>query len=420
MLPDDYQMLDFWRWGEQVDVVAIDHYLNATGVPGSVDVAFGADRARSFNGGRPWLLMEQATSTIRPAGDLVVAKEPGRLLRDSLAYLARGSDSVLVFQWRASRAGSELHHAAMVPHAGPDTRVFREVTALGSTLARLGEIVGSAPRARVAILWDADARWALELPVTPSSHLRYVPALRDTHRALWRAGVLTDFARIDDDLARYVVVFAPSLYLLSRAAAESLARYVEAGGHLVVGCCSGVVDERHHAWLGGFPGGLMAALGVRVEEFHPIEPGRTVPLADGGTGRLWSEDLTCHEAEVLVTYRGGVLDGKPAITRRRHGVGTGWYVSTSLSEDSAAGLVRRVLASAGIEPELPGAPEDVEAVRRYAEDGRSWLFVFNHGSAVAEVAATGHELLTDRWVSGALVLEPGAVAVVREPVQVFP
>ncbi|WP_037568874.1 beta-galactosidase [Phaeacidiphilus oryzae] len=415
MLPDGYQMLDFWRWSAEVDVVAIDHYLNATGVAGTIDVAFGADRARSFNRNRPWLLMEQAVSTMWPGhGEMVTAKEPGRLLRDSLAYVARGSDSVLAFQWRASRGGSELHHAAMVPHAGADTRVFREVAALGRTLSGLDEIVGSTVRASVAILWDADTRWALELPVTPSRHLRYVPALRDTHAALWRAGAVADFARYEDDLSRYAVVFAPSAYLLSPAAAKSLASYVEGGGHLVLGCFSGVVDERYQAWLGGFPGGLLEALGVRVEEFHPLAPGQTVALTDGATGQLWSEDLATHGAEVLAGYRGGVLDGKPAITRHTHGEGTGWYVSTFLNEGSTDRLVRRVLDAAGVRPELPGAPEGVEAVRRHGSDGRSWLFLFNHTDNTATVPAHGRELLTGAHIEGALRLAPLEVAVIRE------
>lgn len=415
MLPDNYQVLDFWRWSAEVDVVAIDHYLNATGIAGTTDVAFAADRARSFNRGRPWLLMEQAVGTIWPGhGEMVVAKEPGRMVRDSLAYVARGSDSVLAFQWRAGRGGSELHHSAMVPHAGADTRLFREVSELGKTLSGLGEIAGSTVRARAAILWDADSRWALELPVTPSRHLKYVPALRDLHAAVWRAGVTTDFARYEDDLSGYAVVFAPSLYQLSPAAAESLARYVAGGGQLVVGCFSGVVDDRHLAWLGGFPGGLRDVLGVRVEEFHPLAPGQPVTLTGGLTGRLWSEDLSSHGAEVLATYQDGPLEGKPAITRHTHGAGTGWYVSTIPDEPTADRLIRQVFDAAGVERELPGAPAQVEALRRHGTDGQSWLFLFNHGAAAAVVAVTGHELLTGSSVEGSLRLAPAGVAVIRE------
>lgn len=123
ILPD-YQVIDPWAWRREVDVVAVNHYLSCTGPDGHADIAFAADRARSWAGGRPWLLMEQATR-LAYAGSRVLSRPPGRMLRDSLGYLARGSDSVLFFQWRASRAGAEMWHSAMLPHAGPGTAAFR-------------------------------------------------------------------------------------------------------------------------------------------------------------------------------------------------------------------------------------------------------------------------------------------------------
>ena len=71
-----YQNLDLWAFGREVDLVAIDHYPDAPGIDAAADTAFGGDRARSFAGGRPWLLMEQGTSTVY-ARDRTLAKEPG-------------------------------------------------------------------------------------------------------------------------------------------------------------------------------------------------------------------------------------------------------------------------------------------------------------------------------------------------------
>ena len=70
--------------------------------------------------GGAWLLMESATSAVnwQPVN---VAKRPGELLVDSLRHVARGADGVGFFQWRASRAGGEKFHSALVPHAGPDS-----------------------------------------------------------------------------------------------------------------------------------------------------------------------------------------------------------------------------------------------------------------------------------------------------------
>ncbi len=87
----------------------------------------------------------------------------------SYQAIARGSDSVMFFQWRASRAGYEKFHSAMLPHGGPTTRGFQEVVALGRELPRVSAVVGGRIRSDVALLWDFDAWAALEGPVHPLS-----------------------------------------------------------------------------------------------------------------------------------------------------------------------------------------------------------------------------------------------------------
>jgi beta-galactosidase len=126
-----------------------------------------------------------------------------------------------------------------------------------------------------------------------------------------------------------------------------------------------------------------------VEEFAPpAEPsvtGGAVPTLAieglaAGTAEEWGEIVRVDDAEVLAAFVGGMLDGRPAITRRRDG-GTAWYVATA-PQDLAA-VVDAVLAEAGVLPEVPDLPEEVEAVRR---GGR--LFLLNHGEQPVEVRGT--------------------------------
>jgi len=412
MLPD-YQILDAWAWGRETDVVAVDHYLSSAGLDGVVDIAFCGDRARSWGGGRPWLLMEQATNLIY-AGDRILAKEPGRMLRDTLGYLARGSDSALFFQWRASPAGAEMFHAAMVPHAGPDSRVFREVADLGQVIERLGEVAGAAVAAQAGVVWDPDSWWAMESQRFTSADLSYTDEVRAAHAALWRAGVVTDFVRQDAGLSAYPLVLAPALYLTSDAGIGALTRYVAGGGHLVMSLASGMVDGRNHAHRGGTPGGLRDVLGIWVEEFCPLPRDAAVTLSDGAAGTVWSERVRTATAEVVASYAEGPLAGEPAITRNAYGDGVAWYVSTRLPAPARDRLIGEVLAAAGVGPVVPGAPPGLEAVRRHGENGRTWLFVLNHADRASLVPARGTELLSGRRVNGVLEVAPAGVAVVRE------
>ena len=197
----DWVPVDHQRWAQDLDLVAIDHYPFVPGIEAAQQTAFHADLARSWARGKPWLLMEQAWSTVRNSDNRLIAKGPGEMTRHSLSHVARGSRGAMFFQWRASRGGAEQYHAALVPHAGAETAVFRETMALGQLLGQLGEVDGASVEAPVAILWDAQAWWALLGPGLPSPDLRYVESLYAAHRALWKAGISADFVAPGDDLS---------------------------------------------------------------------------------------------------------------------------------------------------------------------------------------------------------------------------
>ncbi|MFG2728287.1 beta-galactosidase [Streptomyces canus] len=409
MLPA-YQNVDLWALARELDIVSSDQYPSSPGVDAAADVAFHADRARSLGGGRPWLLMEQGTSTVYD-GDRILAKDTGDILRHTLGHIARGSEGALFFQWRQSRAGAETWHSAMVPHAGPDSRIFREVTQTGEAVARLGELAGSTVSAPVAVLHDPDAWWALGVDGLPSAELDYHPAMERAHRTLWDAGVTVDFAHPEHELSRYPLVIAPALFLLSDKSADNLRRYVEGGGTLLVQHASGYVDDRLHARLGGYPAApLREALGIRVEEYRPLRRDERITLSDGTQGTAWSESLHAEGAETLATYTHGMLTGSPALTRNRFGTGHGWYLSTRLDDAGYGALVARLLDETGVGPETPGLPSQVEAVTRHAADGRRWRFLINHSAEPVALPEPAHDLLTDAL---AHELPPGGCAVVR-------
>jgi beta-galactosidase len=408
-----FKPVDYWAWAPELDLVSNDHYLLGEDPLAHVDLALAGDLSRSLAGGAPWLLMEHSTSAVNwQARNL--AKRPGQLRRNSLAHVARGADGVLFFQWRQSRAGAEKFHSGMVPHAGTGTRIWREVVELGGELERVAEVKGSRVDAEVALLWDWEAWWAAELDAHPSTDLSYLELVRDHHTALWRLGVTADLAQPGTDLERYRLVLAPSLYLLSDAAAANLRGFVEGGGSLLVQFFSGIVDQHDHVRPGGYPGALRELLGVHVEEFCPLPAGGRVRLDDGSTGSLWSEVVHAERAEVLARYADGPAAGGPAVTRN----GSAWYVSTRLAGDDLQRLLGAVCNHAGVAPVGGSAPpEGVELVRRRSpgEDRpASWLFAINHGERPATVEATGVELLTGVEVGGRLALPGGAVAIVRE------
>src|SRR5699024_12784275 len=119
--------------------------------------------------------------------DRSVAKARGEMARNSLSRLARGAAGVMFFQSRAPKTGAEKFHSAMVRHAGPDSRVFREVCELGATLQDLAPVRGSRGGADIAILYDWESQWAQDLPWRPSVDLGHRQPTPSWYGRLWRA-----------------------------------------------------------------------------------------------------------------------------------------------------------------------------------------------------------------------------------------
>ncbi|WP_224274556.1 beta-galactosidase [Nocardioides lacusdianchii] len=406
--------MDYLRWGRELDVVSNDHYVIAAEGDAHRELAFSADLTRGTADGKPWLLMEHSTSAVnwQPRNR---AKKPGEMIRNSLSHVAHGADAVLFFQWRASRAGAEKFHSGLLPHAGTDTRQWREVVELSRVLDAVQDVTGSTARNQAAILFDYEAWWGCELDSHPSVDVRYRDRAEDLHRALSAQGVGVDVVHPSADLSAYRLVVVPTLYLVSDETVASIEAAAEAGATVVVTYFSGIVDEHDHIRLGGYPGAFRDLLGVRTTEFLPLLTGEQVKVEGlGGTvgADTWAEDLELAGAEAVATYADGPAAGLPAITRRDAGRGTAWYVATRLDPAGTDRLVERLVAEAGLE-QLPGAAPDVEVTRRVGDDA-SWLFVINHGDADAPVPVHGQELVTGRAVEGDLVVPAGGVAVVRE------
>ena len=380
-------VLDYDDWGDEVDFVSNDHYF----IPGEAhldELAFSASLVDGIARKDPWFLMEHSTSAVNWR-EINYRKEPGQLVRDSLAHVAMGADAVCYFQWRQSKAGAEKFHSAMVPHAGEDSAVFRDVCELGADLNKLSDegILGSRlAKSRVAVVFDYESEWATEHTATPTQHVHHVDEPLAWFRALADQGVTADVVPVRGAWDGYEMVVLPSVYLLSEETTRRVRDYVVGGGRLVVTYYTGISDEKDHVWLGGYPGSIRDVVGVCVEEFMPMGNDFTgVPdhldLSNGAVAHdiadvIGSVDGT---ATVLATFKDDPwtgMDGAPAIVAHTFGEGRSVYVGARLGRDGIALSLPEILDSLGM-AEAGGNDGRVLHVEREGADGSRFVFSFN-------------------------------------------
>ncbi|WP_199033716.1 beta-galactosidase [Glycomyces salinus] len=365
--------VDPWKWAAEVDLIAFDSYPSSPDETAERQSAMHADLSRSWAGGRPWLLMEQAAASIH-SPDGAIAKSPGRMARHSMIHIGRGSKGAMFFQWRSGRGGSEQWHSALVPHAGKNTRMFREVVDFGKALPGLAQGAEEPIETDVAILWSPDSWWATGDHASLPARVDYLENVAQIHRVLRDRGVVADFVRPEGDLSNYRTVIAPSTYVLSRAAAENLRWFTAGGGRLVASYLTGAVDEHCQIWLDGYLGGLTDMFGIRVTEHLPQPAGETRALWNFGAAERFCELVELRGAQCVTQYATGqVIENQPAVTVNPFGEGEAWYVSCKLVDEAWDRLFESLELTG---PGLPG----VDVV-----DRGPWRYVVNHTDAEARI-----------------------------------
>lgn len=418
---------DYWDWAQAEDLVSDDWYPDLADPLSHVEGAAGADLMRSLRDGQPWLLMEQAVSAINWRA-VNPPKSAGAYRRWSLQQVARGADAVLHFQWRAAAGGAEKWHSGMLPHAGPRTRSWREVVALGAELESLRAVAGARTEANVVVVLDWSSWWALELDSRPSTRLSLVSILRTWYEPLWRRGYSIDFAHPESDLTGYALVLVPQLYSVTDRGAARIVEAADSGSSVAVGYFSGAVDERDRVRTGGYPAPWQDLLGIWIEEYRPLLPEdaatvrsafSSLPATAEATG--WTEHVHLTTAQAVMSYAGGDIDGLPAVTRRDHlSGGTAWYVSTALEVEAMDALIAQIATESAALPILPTPPPpDIEVAVRSTNEER-YMFLLNHGATERRVALPTAEGST--WIHatsreqarGAVTVEGGDVVILVE------
>jgi beta-galactosidase len=402
---DRYEMnrdLDVTSWDDYVGMGHLKAYRNGAT----------HDLVRGWKRQNFWVMETQpGFVNWAPVSNMLYPGETRALAWQSVGH---GADAVLYWQWRNALNGQETMHGSIV---GPDGRplpIYTEVQQIGRDFAKASAALkGTTPISPVAILQDYPSRWAIDFQLHHKDYDQ-IETLLDYYQPLKDAlGAVDMVEAAEAPLARYRLVVAPSLNVITDEMAKRLTDYVQGGGHLILGPRSGMKDEYNRLDTVRQPGPLAALLGGQVEQFYALDE----EIAIGsGKASIWAELLSTSapDTQVLLRYgkANGWLDGKPAVISRKVGKGRITYVGALVDDAVMKGLMDTALGDAGVVRDF-GVPADVELMTREG-NGKRIVILVNHGREAREVALPS--AMTDILGSGKVrkvSLAPEGVAVLQ-------
>lgn len=395
---------DHYELHERLDLASWDNYIQDAD-PDWIANGANHDLVRGYKQRNFWLMETQAGRVDWVPINRALA--PGQVREMGWQAVQHGADAILYWEFRAARNGQETYYGTVLGQDGTPAPIFNEIAKLGGELREaMPALADTEPVYRMAMLFDYDSRWALDLQ---RLHEDFDPIreFTDFYRPFRLGSQGVAVLPVDAELSAYPLVVAPALNVVTASDAERLEAYVRGGGHLVLGPRSGMKDDANALWPQRQPGPLEPLLGARVEQFYALDqPVKLTGAFGAGEAAIWAEWLSpeAEDVEVLARYDdpAGWLDKKPAILSRPVGRGRITYVGAWLQPDMMRRLAEKLMADEGIGPILSTDSDDVEIGARSGA-GKTVLIAINHGDEPQPLRSpVGAERIAGTVTNGAL------------------
>ncbi len=394
-----------WRLAEAVDVWGLSLFprrwnepkISERWVQATVgDVAAKFEITRSNAAGKDfWMTELQGGHSNRG-----LLRSPQMRPRDIRTWnwlaVACGARGIIYWAYLAEATGSEATGFGLVTRDGETTERAEEAARNKKLIAAHWDLLKEyQPKPQVAILADQDN--AILTYAMSGNEEASTQAFKGYYKALWNLDLWADFIEAASvEKASYKAILVPWHLMGKQATCETLRRYAEAGGTLVLETSFGLFDERCYANAVVPPLGLDAVFGYREKESLMMNTeAPPVPLAP--SDRIYYQPLISFTAPARVSLKANTYltpvklmgataiatcEGLPVAAMKKVGKGTVYYIGTSLGGSITAGNRGGVELLRGILSPLVKAEATAEKLRPRLIPGakESLLAVFNESA----------------------------------------
>lgn len=341
---------------------------------------------------QPFWVMEQQPGPVNWA-QWNPAPLPGMVRLWSWEAFAHGAGCVSYFRWRQAPFAQEQMHAGLNT---PDNRLDiggAEASTVAQEIARVLDAGGEASvDARVALVWDYEAKWLFEIH-PQGADFHYPRIAFEYYSALRSLGLDVDVVPSDASFDGYRMIVVPSLPIVPDDFGQRLAA---SSAHVVLGPRTGSKTP-HLTIPDALPPGpaITPLLPIRVWRVESMRPGIFEQVSGNVSGHAWGwrDFIEPHEGgHIDATF----TDGHPAVVRH----GAIRYLAGLFDEALTRAVFREAASDAGLEPQT--LPDGVRISRRGA-----LTYVFNYSATPYRIDGSG------QFVVGQQQVEPQGVAIYR-------
>jgi beta-galactosidase len=317
--------------------------------------AFHHDLYRAVGNDGRWWVMEQQPGPVNWAPSNP-APLPGMVRFWTWEAFAHGAECVAYFRWRQAPFAQEQYHAGLLRPDSAEAEGFAEAAQVANEIKDMTDVEQA--QAPVALVFDYASQWAWEVQ-PQGTGCDYFELVFEVYKCLRQLGLSIDIIPPDTtNLDGYALVLAPGAITLT----DSLKSALTASKAQIL------LGPRTNAKTASLsiPVPLPPAidgLSVTVSRVETLRPDSPEPFSDGGTYKLWREQIDTTE-DILETD----AENRPLMVRAQN-------LSYLAAWPDAAAL-RRILARAATDAGL--TPLDLPRDIRIRDTG-STRFIFNHG-----------------------------------------
>lgn len=381
--------VDYSKVAKCLDRVAYNNYPVWGGQKEPIqphEIAFGLDYIRGLKGENFWI-----TEAIMGAQGHDVTgflPRPNQAKMWSYQSMAHGADSLMYFRYRGATKGAEQFCYGIIDADNVKRRKFYEVQSFFKDIAKYKEAMEAPVNNQVAIVYDYDSLASFRIQ-RQSILLDCETEMKKFYKAFYDQNTGVDVIPEDREFSSYKVVILPQMIITKPEMEKRIREFVNNGGTVVLTYRHAVKDENNNIPFGEtLPVHYNDLAGITVEETESLQDYDAFGVAGNGMfrgthgkGGIFRDMIQVKDAEVLFHYEDQFYQEFAAVTRKKTGEGTVYYVGCGLEENITRLLMEHIMKECEIE--MTPSEDGVEVVTRGNKIQKVTMYI-NHNAHEAK------------------------------------